>query len=360
MGPPAAAIRMFLFTTPKQRAAALPATPFAEPMQAAAKATGVSFDYLTKTAERESRFDPKAKAPTSTATGLFQFLEQTWLGMLKQEGPKFGLNNEAAAIQGADGRFQVADGATKQRLLALREDPAVSSMMAGAFAARNGARLKEALGRNPTEGELYVAHFLGAGGARELIQLAQTSPDTKAAGAFPDAAAANRSIFFDRSGRARSAMEVYQGLTASFAATSGTTAPTETAATRDAAHAMFRVKGEGKPIHGLFRSDGQAVASPVSEAWARMGRRNLFADAEPQRVAFYPSAAGRATVSDAAAAAPVRGRPVTVALPPERPQPLARGADPVVPTTSARTKKNVVQEQRPLDLMRFLKPGVRS
>lgn len=349
---------MFLFTSQKAREAALPQTPFAQPMRQAAAATGVSFDYLAKTAERESRFDPKAKAPTSTATGLFQFLEQTWLGMLKQEGPKLGLAAEASAISSSEGRFQVRDPAARQSILALREDPAVSSMMAGAFAARNGQHLREALGRNPTEGELYVAHFLGAGGARELIQLAKSNPDARAANAFPDAAAANRSVFFDRSGRARTAGEVYLGLTSAFAAPAAPIAAAETAATRDAAHAMFRVKGEGKPMHGLFRSNGEPVANAVSDAWAKMGRRNTFSEGEPARVAFFPTAVGGAARSDAAPVAPglPRGTPVNVQLPPERPQVLSPAAPESASKAAARRRAPAVGQ--PLDLMRFIKPGL--
>ncbi len=156
---------MFLFTdrvakepapSPQQAA-----TPHAATLRQASAATGVSFDYLARTAERESNFNPSARASTSSATGMFQFLEQTWLGMVKQEGPKFGLATEAAAIMGNGGRYSVGDPAMRQRILALREDPTISATMAGAFASRNGRQLEESLGRKPKEGELYIAHFLG-------------------------------------------------------------------------------------------------------------------------------------------------------------------------------------------------------
>src|SRR5919206_1206699 len=64
----------------------------------AAKATGASFDYLLKTALRESNLDPDAKAPTSSATGLFQFIDQTWLGTLKRDGAALGYGKYANAI----------------------------------------------------------------------------------------------------------------------------------------------------------------------------------------------------------------------------------------------------------------------
>ena len=55
-------------------------------IQRASSATGVDFGYLMGAATRESGYNPNAKAKTSSATGLFQFLDQTWLATLKQHG----------------------------------------------------------------------------------------------------------------------------------------------------------------------------------------------------------------------------------------------------------------------------------
>jgi hypothetical protein len=346
---------MFLFTdrvtTPAQPQGS-DSTPHAAPLRQASQATGVSFDYLARTAERESNFNPSAKAPTSSATGMFQFLEQTWLGMVKQEGPKFGLSAEAAAISGSGGRYSVSDPAMRQRILSLREDPAVSSTMAGAFASRNGRQLEESLGRKPQEGELYIAHFLGAAGARELISLAQTQPDARAASRFSDAAAANRSVFFDRNGRARSAAEVYANLTGAFGKGEAQQGPPaqETAATTDKAYAMFRVKDGGKPLHALFRSNGEPVASAVAETWGRMARRSGDRPAET-RVAFFPSETNvtASIASDAAPASPLAaaGRErQDVPLPQTRPAELSADRQPARRTRAAGA---------PLDLLRFTK-----
>jgi len=348
---------MFLFTDRATRPAEPPAAervPHAATLSKASEATGVSFGYLAKTAERESGFNPAAKAPTSTASGMFQFLEQTWLGMVKQEGAKFGLAAEAEAITANGGRFGVADPATRQRILDLRADPTASANMAGAFAARNGRQLEEALGRKPKEGELYIAHFLGAAGARDLINLVQSQPSAKAAGAFQDAASANRSVFFDRDGRARSAGEVYANLTGAFDKTATPSAPQaqETAATTDRAYAMFRVKGEGKPLHALFRSNGEPVASAVSEAWAGLGRRGGERGGET-RVAFFPTAIRNAGVASDASPAPPLPAPerkaVDIPLPEARPVGLAAG--PVQPAAQRRAAAVL----KPLDLMRFVR-----
>jgi hypothetical protein len=181
-------------------------------LRAASARSGAPFEYLLRTAIRESGLDPSARARTSSATGLFQFIEQTWLELVKEEGPRLGLAAEAASIEmTARGTYRVADAEARRHILSLREDPAIASAMAGEFARRNAAHLTAALGRTPTQGELYIAHFLGAEGATRLIRHAAQSPDASAADLFPAQAAANRGIFYAGS-RNRSVAEVYAGL----------------------------------------------------------------------------------------------------------------------------------------------------
>ncbi len=175
----------------------------------ASKLTGTSFQYLLATAKVESNFNPNATVATSSAHGLFQFIDQTWLSMLKQAGPLLGYGQYADAIEKTpSGSFAVADPAMRSRIMKLRQDPTANAVMAGAFTRNNAARLATRLGRQPTEGELYIAHFLGAGGAAKLIGLAATRPKDSAAAVFPNAAKANRSIFYDREGGARSLAQV--------------------------------------------------------------------------------------------------------------------------------------------------------
>jgi hypothetical protein len=99
----------------------------------------------------------------------------------------------------------------------LRDDPAAASSMAAVLTQSNSFKLTGKIGRRPTDGELYMAHFMGVGGAAKLISNAEDRPQASGARLFPNAAAANRSIFFDRSGRARSVSEVYSVLTSRFA-----------------------------------------------------------------------------------------------------------------------------------------------
>ena len=167
-------------------------------IRTAATATGTNFGYLLATAKVESGLNPNASAKTSSAKGLFQFIDRTWLSTLKQAGPSLGYGKYAAAItQDANGQLSVSDPQMRQKIFALRSDPAANAAMAGAFTRTNATHLADRLGRPASEGELYMAHFLGANGASKLISLASQQPGASAAASFPRAAAANRSIFYD-------------------------------------------------------------------------------------------------------------------------------------------------------------------
>jgi Transglycosylase SLT domain len=181
----------------------------------ASRVTGAGFEYLLKTAMRESSFNPNAKSTKSSATGLFQFIDQTWLATLKQSGASLGYGRYAGAIvRTSSGRYVVPNGAMRKAIMNLRSDPTANAVMAGAFTKANAARLSRTLGRAPSDGELYIAHFLGQSGAVKLIAAAENAPQADAARLFPHAARANRSIFFDKQGGARSSAEVYRVLVA--------------------------------------------------------------------------------------------------------------------------------------------------
>ena len=175
----------------------------------AAARTGSDFHYLLGTAMRESSLKPNAQSATSSATGLFQFIEQTWLGLVKEHGAQHGVGNLANAItKGADGRYR-ADASAKQTILALRKDPQLCALMAGEHAKSTQGQLQASLGREICGGELYAAHFLGPDAATKLIRMAEKDPGASAAMNFPQAASANRSVFYHSDGRAKSVREVY-------------------------------------------------------------------------------------------------------------------------------------------------------
>jgi hypothetical protein len=163
----------------------------------AADATGVNFSLLVQTARRESAMNPNARAATSSATGLFQFIDSTWLDMVRRHGADHGLGAQAAALNNG------ADAATRRDILALRSDPELSARMAAELARENANALQARLGRAPSAGELYAAHVMGSGGAIRLIEAAQQGAPSAAA-IFPREAAANRGLFY-ANGEPRSA-----------------------------------------------------------------------------------------------------------------------------------------------------------
>lgn len=177
----------------------------------AAHARNVSPGYMMAAARRESAFNPDAKAETSSATGLFQFIEQTWLGQFKKDGAAAGYPDLAGKIERDGNRWVVTDPAVRQKILDLRKDPGAASHMMAGLTADNRDTLKAGLGRDPTDGELYAAHFLGADGA---LQLLKASPAQSAASLLPGAAAANRGVFYNKDGSARTVSELVANLNA--------------------------------------------------------------------------------------------------------------------------------------------------
>jgi uncharacterized protein (DUF2336 family) len=277
---------MFLFSTPAAKPSQTAANPVVEAIRDGAAQTGTSFEYLMSTARRESALNPAAKAPTSSATGLFQFIEQTWLSLVKSDGPQHGLGEYADTIKTrSDGRVVVEDPEARREILKLREDPKVASVMAGTLTRKNRDALEADIGREPTAGELYMAHFLGSRGARDLVRSATENPNRIAASEFPDAAAANRSIFYERTGRPRTTAEVYGVLSATkgeaatpvVAKVEGTPAPARTVTGR-ADVAGFR---------GLFQNDNRQ--GPISDAVSKLWKGRVSAPrAEYAALKFFP------------------------------------------------------------------------
>lgn len=206
----------------------------------AASATGVDFAYLMNQARVESGFDPGAQAKTSSATGLYQFIEQSWLGVVAKHGSAHGLGWAASAIsRGSDGRYRIADPSMRQAVLDLRRDPQAAASMAAEFAGDNKAYLEARIGREAEPVDLYLAHFLGAGGAAKFLKARDANPDASAAELFPAAARSNRNVFFERDGTARSLDDVRQRFAAKFGSISSPErAPQWT---------MQSVQSEGRP-----------------------------------------------------------------------------------------------------------------
>jgi hypothetical protein len=276
----------------------------------AAQATGASFDYLLATAKVESDLNPNLTMRSSTATGLFQFIDQTWLATLKQAGPAFGYGDYASAItRTASGRYVVDNAGLRNQIMALRKDPTANALMGGAFTQQNAILLASRLGRAPTEGELYIGHFLGPSAAASAITLAGSNPTAPAADLFPAAAHANRSIFYDQRGNARSIASVcaelirrYQSARTQATASIGA-APRPPAAIPDATAAA---------VPSLHAQSVQSVhlGNPDTQDLDRRRPAGPISSVNPAASAQVPSALAFAVDTDDPGSAPAADAPL--------------------------------------------------
>lgn len=161
-----------------------------------ARVTGVTPGELIAKAAIESSFDPMARASTSSAAGPFQFIERTWLDMIRRHGAAYGLAKEVAAIETRGGRPFVRDGTMRDHILDLRFDIHLSTGMAARYLDEVGQTLGRVLGREVSPVERRMAYFLGPGGAAKLIGAARSNPHGSAAALLPHAARANQPLFY--------------------------------------------------------------------------------------------------------------------------------------------------------------------
>jgi peptidoglycan hydrolase-like protein with peptidoglycan-binding domain len=182
--------------------------------------TGVDFSFLMEMARVESNFNPAARAPRSSATGLFQFKDHDWLEAIRAYGAEYGLQTYASRVK------PVSDTEIEQQpivrdplqleVLALRLNPRLSTLMIAETVRRNVPILSSKTGHEPGRTELYLAHYLGLNGAVKFIDLLGKAPDTIAGDVFPEEAANNPGVFQGAHRRPRTVAEMYQWLDSKF------------------------------------------------------------------------------------------------------------------------------------------------
>lgn len=165
-------------TKDQDRDAAMPT------LQGVQEMTGVDANLLATFAKIESNFRAAVKAPTSSATGWFQFLNATWDEMIEKHGAKYGIPTDLP----------------KDERRELRKDPRINALMGAEFLKGNHAYLSRHIGREPTDADLYLAHFMGMGGARKLLS---ADMNARADRLFPDPAASNPTVFYHGGERSR-------------------------------------------------------------------------------------------------------------------------------------------------------------
>lgn len=163
----------------------------------AAKMAGFDPNLMASIAAAESGFDPNVGAGSSSAVGLYQFLtkdspgrDSTWTAMKKKYGAKYGISMDTPAT-----------------------DARANALLGAEFMKENLAHLQGKLGRPITDTDIYMGHFLGAGGATTFLK---ANPNTIAAQLMPGPAGSNASIFYHdpkTKTRPKTTGEIYQYFT---------------------------------------------------------------------------------------------------------------------------------------------------
>jgi len=243
----------------------------------ASRRTGIDFNYLLGQAQVESGLRADARANTSSATGLYQFIEQSWLAVVRKHGEEHGMSWASNSIQrGVNGRLTVEDPATRRAILALRNDPTASSLMAAEHAADNKASIEGSLGRAATGTDLYMAHFLGLGGARKFLRNLAESPDRIGAAMFPAAANANRSIFYAPGGQPRTLGEIYDRFAAKLdkGAAAGGATGLASATLGGITKAAFDLADTNSPGTEIIAGNGESQSGATRWAQATLDQLN--------------------------------------------------------------------------------------
>lgn len=157
----------------------------------AAEASGVAATWLAEIANAESGFNPAAKNPNSSATGLYQFTDATWISALRKSEKvlkeRYGVTQDFSKF-------------TKEQMLAMRADPVLQSVVMGEFTFNNITALEEKLGgQHIGLKDAYLAHVMGVDGAAKLIRAMEVNPNAPAEVLFAKEAKANPALFAGKS-----------------------------------------------------------------------------------------------------------------------------------------------------------------
>lgn len=177
--------------------------------------TDVDFSFLMELAAVESSFNPTSRSRTSSAAGLYQFKEETWLEAVRDYGDKYGMASYAAQVEEAvdsKGKAQpvIRDPDVHRHVLDLRHNPRIAALLAAEYVSKNMQRLLYSLDREPGRTELYLTHFLGATGAISFLKALHEDPDKIARDIFPGPASRNRGVFRSRDSKPRTLAEIYE------------------------------------------------------------------------------------------------------------------------------------------------------
>jgi len=269
-------------------------------IEAAAKGVGVKPENALTTAAIESGLNPNAKAPApSTASGLFQFVKKTWDAVISKYGKPYGYFPGSVSPL----------------------DPQANAVMGAHYLKENETSLKKGGDADVDAVDLYTAHFMGAGGANTFGRALRENPNQPANQVMPDAAEANRPIFYDIK-RPRTVAEVRRWLekkvkekaqASGVSANVSSTPETPTTAQSKAAEPIAKQVGEAQPSGA-----GGAGQTPTASPAKGFGDRDSFlartrVTAEEmngmQPVSYKP------TVSQSSVSTPTTATPAAASVP---------------------------------------------
>jgi len=164
-------------------------------IEEASKRVGVDAGILTAFAYKESTFEAGAKASTSSAAGLFQFLKGTWKQVVGAYGDMYGVSQDASPL-----------------------DPLAAAIMGAAFIKHEIYPSISKVVPNPTVTDLYLGHFMGPSAGAHWLKNYKDNPNALAYLDWPDAAASNQWVYYDKGGNPRTYAEIYSIFTGSMSA----------------------------------------------------------------------------------------------------------------------------------------------
>lgn len=244
-------------------------------IDAAATAYGVPATYLAGMvgreygqqlkpgADGEIDYNVKNVAGASSAQGVGQIVDGTMLALGRNPA-------NVAVVQSVTGIDM--SSLSDAELLELRGNPDVSILLSAAYAAENASIIRRVTGREPTDGEMYMAHFLGGGGVTTLLKGMAADPSQSAAALMPEAAAANPTEFYLPNGQAMTLQQVYNRLGSRFGG--GTTyVAFADVQTREAIVKQTETQLKDNPM-GLAASVGNTMLSDIfsAEGMAQRGK----------------------------------------------------------------------------------------
>lgn len=179
----------------------------------AAKDADFPTDYLFGIVEKESGFDCQAVPPSGSARGCMQVIDQTWLRLVKEYGPRYGLTGEAELVELTTNKrkqpvYKVSDKAEARRILDLRLDPYYSAVLAITDLKSAKSKIEKNLAARFNDDNLYLPHFMGEDRAEAALAAYEKRPNASASKIFNREARANPGMFYEGKGRRRVPIDV--------------------------------------------------------------------------------------------------------------------------------------------------------